>query len=1346
MLETKDDTATVTQADQSNIDVCQEPLRPSQIETDSLLAWRLQAEECKRVYQIDMPAQKSTLPSYEFQSPQGEVMLFTLKQTAGDGDCFFHAVGRTAFTRESLVQKLLQNPTETVRRAFGYEIRQFLYLGASVPHSNSQENQACQQLLTPNIRNLFHTLQDAEEKLSVKVDKARSALGEKETHEKHPTALLALLCEKRSPLASEFEKAYQAVLKADNAIYQYCCQEDIFRLYVEFYLKEARGYIPFSRDFSGERYITTIDAINELFGLKIQVYLPINRSRIQLQLANQLQTGEMISIFHNGINHFWGLEKQKPLFEPASQLPIIDKTTRETPQSDLKQYFKDMVAGGIDKEAVSPEKSNLQVEQNNSPVFVHFNNENTVEPKKLTVNPTQNASDLKSMGLIEAIKQNNDLEFFRLLNLKTDLFGKKVIGEVDTKTGGNALHVAAAYGHLHFIAPLIEAGINVNQPDNDGWTPVYIAADNGHANIITALKAVDADVDMPNGDGITPIYVAVENEHAAAITALGAAGANMDALNSDGFAPICMAAQIGDATTMTALLEAGANASLKTPQGTPLEQAKKGTEPGCPEVVRLLEAHLQQYPNGIKTARRTNKEVGFLAKSSPQTEQKNPPATTQSYQNNLASSLSDLNPQANPVSSVALSTNAVVKRRESNTINLADKKEEKEKTRAVLEELRTLFLEERDEGEKTENYAIYNEYLKKANNNVQLVYSLKQNKHILYVNDEPLDAKAAVKEISKMIKSETDPITAIEQIYRIAKTIYDQAQLVKANKIQFGRLVERIQVVEAAVRRLEQAKDKKQYEPGINHFLYTLTECLDFVKKFSTANRWQSWLLKAGNHKEAFEALNNDLQKSLHQLTLGLPAQQVVNREADKEDQAKDTAFIKANQALIIDSTLQKLTTLQSANLQAKEQAEVLRLQMAAIQSQLKCITAAKPMKALVDEKHRIPYYDLVFERLLGAGSFGKIYLGEWEGQKVAIKTLEGNLSLKEQDQFIREVEIMSRLRHPNITSFYGACLEEGHACLVMEYMENASLDNFLNSKSIPVDKQLSFALDIAKGLAYLHKKHVIHRDFKSANILVNAAGIPKLADFGLSKIDAVSVRTFVERSHAVAWLAPECFKFKFEYTESSDIYSFGVTLWEIATGQKPVIDENRLSDYVSIGPRQAIPKDIHPVMQTLIQSCWSLEPSKRPDAKTLIDQLQAASVLLSPHQYYEQGQKFEKQKDFLQAFQCYQKSAESGYLKARTQVGLLYLTAPNKAVPQDKPKAFEYLLQSANEGHTRAMFNVAMMLEYGDGVSQNTSEALVWYKKVLDLEPKNTEAARKCEKLKAFASTKNYQLHSHFG
>jgi ankyrin repeat protein len=232
------------------------------------------------------------------------------------------------------------------------------------------------------------------------------------------------------------------------------------------------------------------------------------------------------------------------------------------------------------------------------------------------------------MNLIEAIKQNNQTEFFRLLTLKTGNFGRRIIDENDGECGGNPLHIAVAYGHLRFVEPLIKAGIKINEKDDDGLAPIHIAAENGHENIITALWAGGADVDMPNSDGVTPIHTAVKNGNSVVAMVLKRAGANMDSPDRDGFTPIFIAVEMGDLIIITTLLEAGADASIKTPQGTPLEQAKRSKEPGCPEIVRLLEAHLKQYPNGIRPVRVSEKELIFPLKPFAPVEQKNPPILT----------------------------------------------------------------------------------------------------------------------------------------------------------------------------------------------------------------------------------------------------------------------------------------------------------------------------------------------------------------------------------------------------------------------------------------------------------------------------------------------------------------------------------------------------------------------------------------------------------------------------------------------------------------------------------------------------------------------------------------------
>ena len=192
------------------------------------------------------------------------------------------------------------------------------------------------------------------------------------------------------------------------------------------------------------------------------------------------------------------------------------------------------------------------------------------------------------MNLIEAIKENNQTEFFRLLNLKVDLFGKKVIDEVDTERNGSPLHWAAVYGYVHFITPLVKAGAAVNKPSKGGATPVYISAQNGHAAAIAALHAAGANVNTPNANGATPVYIAALKGHAEAICALHAAGANVNTPKPDGTTPVSIAAQNGHAAAITALKAAGAN--VNTPDNDGITPVFVAAQNGHAEAITVLKA------------------------------------------------------------------------------------------------------------------------------------------------------------------------------------------------------------------------------------------------------------------------------------------------------------------------------------------------------------------------------------------------------------------------------------------------------------------------------------------------------------------------------------------------------------------------------------------------------------------------------------------------------------------------------------------------------------------------------------------------------------------------------------
>jgi len=573
-----------------------------------------------------------------------------------------------------------------------------------------------------------------------------------------------------------------------------------------------------------------------------------------------------------------------------------------------------------------------------------------------------------------------------------------------------------------------------------------------------------------------------------------------------------------------------------------------------------------------------------------------------------------------------------------------------------------------------------------------------------------------------------NPVSVLGNIYTVTKLIYAQVQLVKANQEQCKRLAERIGIIEQSVRDLEKIKDKSQYEKGLNDLLAGLQNCLEFMTQLSVTSSFVAFF-KAGNTNQQFANLNGELQKSIQQLNLGLSAQQVFNREKDKQDQQADIEFIKRNHAEIISQVQQANAGIGQLDLELKENHDIVLNQFASMKALI--LGLNKPAeKPPIDPHHMAPYFELVFDKKLGAGSFGQIYLGRWRGQVLVIKNIEGTFSDDDKAHFIREVQIMSQCRDKHITQFYGASLEPSRACLLMEHMERGSLYQVLE-KPLPLPLQKQMALEIARGLQYLHARDILHRDLKSANVLVNADNHAKLSDFGLSKTRATSVKTTQRKSEAVQWLAPECFTRGGVYTAQSDIYSYGVILWELMSGKRPYagISETEVPKHTLQGNRDTL-AGIPESCATLIKQCWSIEPAQRPNLSHIIETLEKYTIVLEPaaEEHYNQGLQFDQLKDYTHALTSYQKALEKGHVKAGTNLGLFFLLG--KSGETNKLKAHQYFLDSAQKGHPRAMTNLAIMLKRGDGVAQNIPEALSWFKKAAKLG--DTQAATEAAKLEA--------------
>ena len=558
-----------------------------------------------------------------------------------------------------------------------------------------------------------------------------------------------------------------------------------------------------------------------------------------------------------------------------------------------------------------------------------------------------------------------------------------------------------------------------------------------------------------------------------------------------------------------------------------------------------------------------------------------------------------------------------------------------------------------------------------------------------------------------------EPTQAIAVIYSVTKIIHDQVQLVKANKAQCVRLYQRIDIITQALRGLDQIPDSAQFKQGLNNLQTCVEGCQTVIQQFIDKH-WFKHVLRAGTYQERFYELNKELKNAMDLLNLGFDAQQIINREQDKKDQQEDYQNILAKQEEIIQLNQEALSHIQKLEMQQQEGCQIILQQLQSMRCQIQRLDVGKPQsKPLINPHFVIPYFEINFDNIIGKGSFGTIYLGHWCEQAIAVKTLEGQLTPEDWQQFIREVNIMSRLRNKSITQFYGACLELGRVCLVMEYMPRGSLYDVLGKRVLKPEQQRNIALDIARGLHYLHNQNVLHRDLKSANVLIDDTWRTKLTDFGLSKIQSASIMTINERSRAIQWMAPESLTRHPAYTEQSDIYSYGVILWEIMTGKRPYegVIEKEILDHIEQGRREEIPQTIPTVYAEIIRRCWSKNPNERPSLTEIIREIERYEIRPpspSGENLYKQGLAYEKQRAFKEAYTFYQRSADKGYYRAMTNLGMFALKG--QGCNQNKQEAYKLLLKSANEGHARAQYNLAMMLEHSDGVDKNYDQALHWY------------------------------------
>ncbi|CAF4044445.1 unnamed protein product [Rotaria sp. Silwood2] len=254
---------------------------------------------------------------------------------------------------------------------------------------------------------------------------------------------------------------------------------------------------------------------------------------------------------------------------------------------------------------------------------------------------------------------------------------------------------------------------------------------------------------------------------------------------------------------------------------------------------------------------------------------------------------------------------------------------------------------------------------------------------------------------------------------------------------------------------------------------------------------------------------------------------------------------------------------------------------------------------------------------MLGKGHFGQVARGEFRGKPVAVKILHESSAAQNaqaRKNFINEALLLQQYKHKNIVKFLGIAAIRDPLMIIMELIEQGSLNNYLKNNDVRVPQLIQMCYDIAKGMEYLEKRNVIHRDLAARNCLVDKKNRIKVADFGLSRCLQSDEEYFCQiKEIPIRWWAVEVFS-NAPYTSKSDVWSYGVTVWEVFskadTPYSHIVLNHFVIDAVKRGERLKQPDKCPPKMYTIMTTCWAEDPKDRPNFEKLVELLKKEKPL----------------------------------------------------------------------------------------------------------------------------------------
>ncbi|KAG0264252.1 hypothetical protein DFQ27_001329 [Actinomortierella ambigua] len=412
----------------------------------------------------------------------------------------------------------------------------------------------------------------------------------------------------------------------------------------------------------------------------------------------------------------------------------------------------------------------------------------------------------------------------------------------------------------------------------------------------------------------------------------------------------------------------------------------------------------------------------------------------------------------------------------------------------------------------------------------------------------------------------------------------------------------------------------------------------------------------------------------------------------------------------------------------------------------------------------------LTVGNIIGVGGYGSVYHAHWEGREVAIKLFNMTHAEAVNDSTIqREIQLLESLRYKHIIQFYDTTQHDGRLVLVMEYAEGGSLYQAIKYR-LAWPTKTRIAEEIARGLAYIHHKGILHRDLKSMNVLLTRQLEAKLCDFGLATVLDRSSCASGQLKGTHRWMAPELFGRKPHYSTKSDMYALGMVMWEMAANcTKPFQDQPDSFAAMAIvlrGEREVLPDETPSEYRNWVERCWDQDPNQRPEASEMLtkddepifdvdtnsDQSTVSitsdmcRMAISPGPsanarraswpisrmpddvgtlltrasggdadaqvalaaMYESGVGVEQ--DTSEAFKWYLRAAAHGSTEAHHKTGD-YLRH-GRGTKKDVGAALYWIREAAARGHAMAQNDLGQMYQHGEGVEQDEAETASWYRK----------------------------------